>query len=155
MYKIFDFIEDPMKLALDLAKNSKNKYEVPVGCVIVNKKKELISCASNESIQKNDPIGHAEIIAIRQACKRIKKRHLNEMYLYVTLQPCIMCEAAIYITQIQKVFFGCYNKNFKDIFFRNREKYSSDKTVFQYYGGFLEEECSNLLKNFFNELRNK
>ena len=85
-----------IKLALKIAKESENKNEIPVGCVIFDKKGKIISSASNSSIEKNDPTAHAEILAIRKACKKLNLNKLNELSIFVTLEPCKMCEYAIY-----------------------------------------------------------
>ena len=113
-----------MEFATEIAKKSFNEVDVPVACVIVNSKKELISYASNVVIKNNDATAHAEIEAIRKACKVVKNSKLYGMSLYVTLEPCIMCESAIYQARIKEVFFGAYNRNFRNIFKNIRHKYN-------------------------------
>ena len=140
-----------IKLALKIAKESANKNEVPVGCVIFDNKGKVISSASNSSIEKNDPTAHAEILAIRKACKNLNFKKLNELSIYVTLEPCKMCEYAIYQAGIKKIFFGAYSeKNFLE---HKKINYHYENGGYQFYGGIEEEECSKLLTNFFKKLR--
>ena len=95
-----------MKLALDLAKKSFKQNEIPVGCVLVNDKNEIISCASNSMVQNHDPTSHAEIVAIRKACKKLKTTKLLNFSIYTTLEPCLMCESLIISVGIKKIYFG-------------------------------------------------
>ena len=150
---LFQRLNDPMELATEIAKKSFNEVDVPVACVIVNSKKELISYASNVVIKNNDATAHAEIEAIRKACKVVKDSKLYDMSLYVTLEPCTMCESAIYQARIKEVFFGAYNRNFRNTFKNIRYKYNYSKKKFQFFGGFKEEENSLLLKKYFKEVR--
>ena len=99
-----------IKLALKIAKESVTKNEIPVGCVIFDKKGKVISSASNCSIEKNDPTAHAEILAIRKACKNLNLNKLNELSIFVTLEPCKMCEYAIYEAGIKKIFLELIQK---------------------------------------------
>ena len=140
-----------IKLALKIAKESANKNEIPVGCVIFDKKGKVISSASNSSIEKNDPTAHAEILAIRKACKNLNLNKLNELSIFVTLEPCKMCEYAIYQAGIKKIFFGAYSE--KNTFLHKKINYHYEKDGYQFYGGIEEEECSELLTNFFRKLR--
>lgn len=151
--KLFQYLENPMKLAIQIAKNCSSSNEIPVGCVIVNSKKKLISYASNSTIRTKDPTAHAEIIAIRKACKLLKNHRLFDMSIYTTLEPCIMCESAIYQARIPKVFFAAYNENFRGIFMNLRRKYSSELTNFSYLGGFEEKESINVLRRYFKKIR--
>ena len=91
-----------MNNAIKLALKSLKLNEVPVGCVIVDAEEKIIGFGYNSSIENNDPTAHAEIMAIRMACKKKKTHKLTGCSLYVTLQPCKMCEAAIYISGIKK-----------------------------------------------------
>ena len=104
-----------MSLALKLAKSCNDSDDVPVGCVIVNEDSKLISYARNSVVRNQDATAHAEILAIRFACNFLKSYRLSDYILYVTLEPCVMCEAAIHQSKIKKVFFGAYNQNFKQI----------------------------------------
>ena len=113
-------IINPMDYAIKLANKCKRNGEVPVGCVIVDDQGNIVTYASNSMIKNNDPTAHAEILAIRKACKKKKTQKLIDFSLYVTLEPCEMCEAAIYQVGIKKVFFGAYAENFK--LYQNKKK---------------------------------
>ena len=101
---------------------------------------------------KNDPTAHAEILAIRKACKKLNLKKLNELSIYVTLEPCKMCEYAIYQAGIKKIFFGAYSE--KNPLLHKKINYHLEENGCQFYGGIEEEECSELLKNFFKNLDN-
>ena len=143
-----------MKLALDEAKLAYSKNEVPVGAVLV-KNDEVISRSHNKSISKNDPSGHAEMNALRDAAKKIDNYRLNGASLYVTLEPCLMCFGAcihsridrlIFATEDQKSGVVINNLNLKEeSFFNHKISVSS---------GILATESSELLKKFFQERRN-
>ena len=141
-----------MKLAIKQATKSKGLNEVPVGCVIIDENGEIISSGYNASIKKNDPTLHAEIMAIRKACKKRKNTKLLDCSLYVTLQPCRMCEAAIFETGIKKVYFGSYSDSFRN-FSDLKKKYHKELNGYIYYGGIEEEKCTTILKGFFKKLR--
>ena len=140
-----------MNFALKLAQSSP-KNEIPVGCVIADSKGKIISYANNSTLKKNDPTAHAEIIAIRKACKKLKTSKLLDFSIFVTLEPCKMCEAAILQSGIKKVFFGAYSDSFR-IFKEKKKNYDSENRGYQYYGGIKEKECSNLIRNFFKSKR--
>ena len=152
--KLYEYIENPMKFATEIARKSSDSEEIPVGCVIVNSKQQLISYSSNLVIKNTDPTAHAEIEAIRKACKIVNNYRLFGMSLYVTLEPCSMCEYAIYQSRIQSVFFGAYNEKFRNSLKKISENYHSNLTKFQYFGGFEEEQNMRILKAYFKKLRN-
>ena len=145
-------IKNPMNLAIKLALESMRNGEVPVGCVITDSKNKIISYSSNSMIKLNDPLAHAEIVAIRKACKKKKLLKLTDMIMYVTLQPCQMCHAAILQAGIKKVFFGAYTDSLK-LYSNRNKKFQINNTQYNYFGGFKEKRCSNLLKYFFKKLR--
>ena len=100
------------KIALTQAKIAFNKKEVPVGAVIFNKDK-IITKAYNMIICKNDPLGHAEIIALKKATKKLKTRNLRNYSLYVTLEPCPICSYIISKYKVGKLYFGAYDRKMK------------------------------------------
>ncbi len=141
-----------MKLAIRLAEFADSKGEIPVGCVIIDQKKKLVSYASNLTENSFDPAGHAEIIAIRKACKKLKTTKLKNFSLYVTLEPCQMCQALIIGTGIKKVFFGAHSENF--LIHKNKlRNYFGKQKDYEYLGGFHEEYCSKLIKRSFEKRR--
>ena len=95
-----------MALAIDLAKKALD--EVPIGCVIVNKEKKIVSYAHNMVTQTNDPSAHAELLAIKSACKKLNVLKLIDCELYTTLEPCEMCQYLIIQTEL-KSLFGAYS----------------------------------------------
>ena len=141
-----------MKRALELAKEAFDEGEVPVGAVIV-RNGEIISEGRNRREQNKNALCHAEIEAIDKACHALGGWRLWECELYVTLEPCPMCAGAIVNARIPKVYFGSYDlKNgccgsVLDLF--------SLKENFRpaCQGGIMEEECQQLLKDFFKKLR--
>ena len=143
-----------MKEALKQARLAYNKGEVPVGCVIVYNDK-IIARAHNLRKTKNDVFAHAESIAIKKANKKLDSWMLDDVVLYVTLEPCLMCSEVILQSRIKTVVYGAREPKFGAV--------DSLMQVFETKGlnhkvsvvsGVLEEESSNLLKNFFKELRN-
>lgn len=133
-----------MEIAIKEAyKSLKSNKEIPVGCVIVdNKTKKILSVSTNKTLENNDPTAHAEIIAIREACKKINNYRLEDTSIFVTLEPCKMCMEAIKQARIKNVYFGAYSDK-KDI----------DNHSFSTIEEFYNEECSNILKEFFKKRR--
>ena len=125
-----------------------------MGCVIVNNKQQLVSYAGNRVVKKYYPTAHAEIEAIRNACKVMNNYRLFGMSLYVTLEPCSMCESAIFQSRIQNVFFGAYNEKFRNSLKKICENYHSSHSKYQYFGGFKERENIKILRSYFKNLRN-
>jgi tRNA(adenine34) deaminase len=94
-----------MDLALKAAETAANAGEVPIGCVVV-RNGEVIATAGNRTLTDRDPTAHAEILAIRQAAGRIGSERLVDCDLYVTLEPCTMCAAAISFARIRRLYYG-------------------------------------------------
>ena len=144
-----------MKLALEQAKIAYKKDEVPIGAVIVCND-NVIAKGFNIREKRNDPTGHAEIVAIKKACKKRRSWRLEDCTIYVTVEPCSMCAGAIVNARIAKVYFGaCEEKSG-----RAKSKYPvltdsglNHKTEFT--GGIEQETCANLIKNYFKEKRSK
>ena len=100
--------DSQMKLAIDLAIKAKELNEVPVGCIVTDQNENIISKTFNSVGRHNDPTAHAEILAIRKACFKMKTTKLFNFSLYVTLEPCAMCEAAIINSGIKKYILGLF-----------------------------------------------
>ena len=149
--------EEYMQKALELAKLSAEHDEIPVGCLIVNSATgEIIASAHNLSQHSEDATAHAEILAIRQACQTLKQNRLWDMDMYVTLEPCTMCTAAISFARIQNLYFGAFDEKGGAV--TNGVKFYEQKTCHHkpnVVGGILENECSQILKDFFKNKRNK
>ena len=132
-----------MSLALSEALKARDKDEVPVGALIVRGGK-VISSAHNLKELQHDPTAHAEILAIREACRMLKDWRLTDCDIYVTLEPCPMCCAAISEARRRRVYFGAYDQDIcSDIL--------SGKC--EVYGGIEQDACSNVLKDFFSNTR--
>ena len=143
------------KVALSQAKKAKDKNEVPVGAVVFSKK-EIISKAYNMVVSKRDPLGHAEIIALQKASKKLMTTNLTNYSLYVTLEPCIICSYVIARFKVGVLYFGAYDVKNGSI--QNGEKvFLSNKNIYKpkIFGGFGEKESADLLKSFFKNLRKK
>tara|TARA_B100000212_G_C27130228_1_gene428793 strand:- start:187 stop:615 length:429 start_codon:yes stop_codon:yes gene_type:complete len=139
-----------MSIALDLAKESFDFEEVPVGAVVV-KGEKILGKGRNTVISDNDVSSHAEINAIRNASVTIGNYRLNDCVMYVTLEPCHMCAKAIVDARISSVIFGCPEPKTGSIisidnFFDKKELNHNP----QYQNGLFREECSKLLKDFFS-----
>ena len=149
--------EDYMHQALALARQAFAADEVPIGCVIVDPSTgEIISSAYNLSEHSADATSHAEILAIQAACKKLKQNRLRGMDMYVTLEPCTMCAAAISFARIRCLFFGAYDEKGGGV--KNGVKFYEQTTCHhrpQVTGGILGEECSTLIKDFFKSKRTK
>ena len=141
-----------MRLAINLAKKSSEINEVPVGCVLVDEKNKIVSYANNSMEKNHDPTAHAEIIAIRKACKKLKTTKLLNFSIYTTLEPCLMCESVIINVGIKKIYFGAYSDNLK-LHNRKLKNYFLSKKNYEFLGGFKEKECSNLITNVFKRKR--
>ena len=141
-----------MLLAIEQAKKAALIGEVPVGAVIV-KEKDVIALAHNLKETNNDPTAHAEIIAIREAGKKIKSWHLEDCTIYVTLEPCHMCLAAIIEARISRVVYGAYDIKMGAHASNKNRLQDSVTNRLDIVGGVMEKQSENLLKEFFETLR--
>ena len=98
--------ESFMTLALEQAQAAGLRKEVPVGAVLVGPNQTLLAKAGNRTIELNDPTAHAEILVIREACQKLDNQRLTGCALYVTLEPCPMCAAAISFARIKSLYYG-------------------------------------------------
>ncbi len=142
-----------MKAAIKEAKKAYSKLEVPVGCVIV-KDGKIIARAHNLKEIKQDTTKHAEILAIQKASKKLNSWRLIDCDMYVTLEPCSMCAGAIIQSRIRKVYFGAHDLKTGAVgsVFNLFDDYTFNHKV-QCEAGVLEDECEQILKEFFKELR--
>ena len=147
--------EKYMKEALKQEKKAYDLNETPIGCVIVHEGK-IIARGYNRRNTDKSPLAHAEIAAIKKASKKLGDWRLEECTLYVTLEPCQMCAGAIIQARIPCVVVGCMNPkagcagsvlNLLDVQAFNHQA--------ELRTGVLEEECSEMMKRFFRELREK
>ena len=145
--------EKYMKLALKQAQKAYTLGEVPIGCVIVQNDKVIGRGYNRRNTDKNT-LAHAEITAIRKASKKVGDWRLEDCVLYVTLEPCQMCSGAIVQARIPRVVIGCMNPkagcagSILNVLQMPEFNHQVDTQR-----GVLEEECSEMLKRFFVELR--
>jgi tRNA(adenine34) deaminase len=142
-----------MDLALDEAHAAAETGEVPIGCVIVHDG-DMIAQAGNRTLADRDPTAHAEMVAIRQAAAALGSERLVDCDLYVTLEPCAMCAAAISFARIRRLYYGAADPKGGAV--ENGVRYFGSATCFhrpEVYGGIGETEASALLKDFFRARR--
>jgi tRNA(adenine34) deaminase len=143
-----------MATALEYAKKAADCGEVPVGAVLVGPDGAIIATAHNMTESWNDPTAHAEILVIREAARVWKSPRLAGCDLYVTLEPCAMCAAAISFARIRRVYFGAYDPKGGGVehggrFFSQTTCHHAPEIV----GGIMETESAGLLKTFFEQRR--
>ena len=118
-----------MKKSNDMAnKGIENKEGGPFGAVIIDKEGKIISTGNNKVLKTNDPTAHAEIVAIRNACKKLKTNDLSDYILYSSCEPCPMCLSAIIWSNIKTMYYGCTRKDAGKIGFR-------DDMIYEYLKG--------------------
>jgi tRNA(adenine34) deaminase len=137
-----------MKQAYKQAEKAYDEGEVPVGAIITCNNL-IIAKAHNQTELLNDVTAHAEIIALTSASEYLGSKYLNECTLYVTLEPCVMCAGALAWAQLGKLVFAASDE--KKGFFRYGKEILHPKTVI--LQGVMEEECSQLVKDFFKTKR--
>ena len=145
--------EKYMQEALIEANKAYIENEVPIGAVIVHND-QIIARSHNTKEKNNNPLCHAEIIAIDQACKQVGDWRLDECDLYVTVEPCLMCCGAILHSRLRKVIYGTSNSKFGYV-----ESLSQTLTdprnnhIVEIEGGICAEECQKLMTDFFESKR--
>jgi tRNA(adenine34) deaminase len=150
MSKIEKRQENIWALAFESAEKATAKGEVPVGAVLVSAEGEILSIAGNETITRNDPSAHAEMLVIREGAQKLGNQRLDGCNLYVTLEPCAMCAAAISFARIRRLYYAA--ADVKGGAVENGVRFFNSSTCHhrpEVYGGFREEEAGNLLKKFF------
>jgi len=144
-----------MKEALRIAKIGLEKDEIPIGAVIVNGETgEIIASAHNMTETDNDPTAHAEILVIKEACKKLQAPRIPQCDIYVTLEPCPMCATAISFARIRRLYFGAYDAKGGGV--EQGAKIFNQLTCHhkpEIYGGINEKECATLLTEFFKGKR--
>jgi len=145
--------EDCMQLAISLAHRAEQEGEVPVGAIIILDD-IVIGEGFNQPISNHDPSAHAEVIALRNAAKKIQNYRLPGTTLYVTLEPCAMCAGAMIQARVSRLVFGAYDVKTGaagSVFdLVSNEKLNHKIKI---SGGVMQDECAKLLQNFFKQRR--
>jgi len=142
-----------MESALRLARAAAVREEVPVGALVVREGR-IIAHAHNETVHRQDPTAHAEVLAIRRALEVVGEDRLVDATLYVTLEPCAQCAGAIILTKVGTVVFGAYDQragmagSVHDLLRHPRLNHRPEVI-----GGVLADQCGELLKDFFRARR--
>ena len=143
-----------MQQVVSLASEVKSSGDVPVGALIVNEVGEIISFGKNEREKDNDPTAHAEIVAIRKASEKLGSWRLDDLTLFVTLEPCVMCAGAILQSRIKRLVFGAWDEKAGSVgsvmdVIRDPRALTKVEVV----SGVLQNESSALLNKFFKVKR--
>ena len=144
-----------MELAIQQAKSAAERDEVPVGAVIQDASGKIIAKESNKTIELCDPTAHAEINAIRTACLARKDLYLSDCTMYVTLEPCSMCLAAIVNSRLKKLIYGLPSPKYGAFSSNHSTCQNIERAVknTEVYGGFYQREISQIMKEFFEVRR--
>ena len=143
-----------MAQALSAAQQAGARDEVPIGAVIVYQGK-IIATQGNQTREQHDPTAHAEVLAIREACQKLGAQRIPECDLYVTLEPCAMCAAAIAFARIRKLVIGALDEKGGGVIngVRFFEADTCHHKKIEIVSGVKASECAELLKSFFSSKR--
>ncbi len=145
--------QDHFSLAFEQARAAAALGEVPVGAVIV-KDGSVIAAAGNRTLADHDPTAHAEILAVRAAARALASERLIDCDMYVTLEPCAMCAAAISFARIRRLYFAAPDAKGGAV--ENGPRFFAQATCHhapEIYGGIRESEAAELLRSFFRSRR--
>ncbi len=143
-----------MREAISLAKSALTTDDVPVGALVINQRGDIVGRGNNLREQGKDPTAHAEIVALRQAAQAHNNWRLDGHTLVVTLEPCAMCAGAIAQSRIKTVIFGAWDQKagaVGSVWDILRDPRSPHQV--EVISGVLEEECAQILQEFFKEKR--
>jgi tRNA(adenine34) deaminase len=146
--------DSPMALALAEAQRAAAAGEVPVGAVLVAAGGEILAAAHNRVETDSDPTAHAEMLVLRQGAARLGRPWLADCDLYVTLEPCAMCAAAIALSRLRRLYFGAYDPKSGAV--EHGPRLFARPTLHhrpEIYGGIAEEPAAQLLRAFFRARR--
>ena len=146
-----------MELAIKQAKMAAERDEVPVGAIIKEASGKIIAIESNKTLELCDPTAHAEINAIRKACRTRKDLYLSGCTMYVTLEPCSMCLAAIVNSRLKKLIYGLPSPKYGAFSSDHSYRQNTERLVknTEVYGGFYQLEISLIMRGFFENKRGK
>ena len=140
----------PMELALEQAGRAQARSEVPVGAVLVDAAGQVLAAAGNEVEARHDPTAHAEMLVLRAAAASRQAPRLEDCDLYVTLEPCAMCAAAIAFARLRRLYYGAYDPKGGAV--EHGPRFFAQPTCHhkpEVYGGIEEQRAAALLKDFF------
>jgi tRNA(adenine34) deaminase len=143
-----------MSDALQLADQAQLHNDVPVGALVVNQMGEIIGRGKNEREKSNDPLAHAELMAIKDAAKNLNSYRFDDLTLVVTLEPCAMCAGAIAQSRFSRLVFGAFDEKggaVGSVWDLIRDPRSLTKI--EVVSGVLSDECAEILKDFFANKR--
>jgi len=143
-----------MSNALQLADQAQLHNDVPVGALVVNQMGEIIGRGKNEREKSNDPLAHAELMAIKDAAKNLNYYRFDDLTLVVTLEPCAMCAGAIAQSRFSRLVFGAFDEKggaVGSVWDLIRDPRSLTKI--EVVSGVLSDECAEILKDFFANKR--
>ena len=143
-----------MQAAISLAKVAADNGDVPVGAIVINEHGEILGTGRNLREENNDPSAHAEIIAMREAAAKINNWRMDDLTMIVTLEPCAMCAGAISQSRFKRLVFGAWDEKAGAVgsvwdVIRDQRNLNKVEVV----TGVLEQECSQVLKDFFEKKR--
>ena len=143
-----------MSDALQLADQAQLHNDVPVGALVVNQMGEIIGRGKNEREKSNDPLAHAELMAIKDAAKNLNSYRFDDLTLVVTLEPCAMCAGAIAQSRFSRLVFGAFDEKGGAVgsvcdLIRDPRSLTKIEVV----SGVLSDECAEILKDFFANKR--
>ena len=143
-----------MQQALLLAKEAANHGDVPVGAIIVDEKGAVIGRGKNERVKNNDPLAHAEMVAIKDAANKLSNWRFDQLTLIVTLEPCAMCAGAIAQSRFERLVFGSFDERAGAVgsiwdLIRDARALTQIEVV----SGVLTDECALVLSDFFASKR--
>ncbi len=149
------FLKNVIDTAVNSAKKAAEYHEIPVCAVIFSSEaQKIIAVSSNRTEQDHDPTAHAEILAIRSACSLLQQTRLTDYDMYVTLEPCPMCAAAISFARLRRLYFGAYDVKGGGVDHGCRlYQNAANLYVPEVYGGIAQTRCEELLTSFFKKLR--
>ena len=148
--------EELMRQALDIARSALASNDVPVGALVLNSNGEVISTGANQREIDNDPSAHAEVVAMREAGKKLNNWRLDGCTVVVTLEPCAMCAGAIAQSRVKTLIFGAWDEKagaVGSIWDVLRDPRSPHRT--EVISGILEKECADILAQFFKTKRDQ
>lgn len=148
--------KENMRLALKEALQAYEEGEVPIGAVLVENESGILVCKNHNRIEQlNDSTAHAEILVLREAFEKLKRRRLKNCTLYVTVEPCPMCAGALVLSRVERLVYGVADSKFgaaESLF--NVVNNPALNHQIKVTAGILENECREILRKFFTERRN-